>query len=154
MPARSLKNFQCAILIQNMASFIQPSAASHLLSTSFTQKAYELGKQYYDALDSNKITMMDLTLNMPSEFRLDTMAIMTRDPQEATAFKLGRISVRAATDLLYKAGAVNDEGDIDPSKLKQKSPELLEEYCDFKELNMPAPMLERMQQDLKSTIQD
>ncbi|MDG9790415.1 hypothetical protein, partial [Brucella anthropi] len=66
LPAKSLKNFQCAILIQNIGTAINPSASSFLLSTSFTQKAYDLGKQYYEALESNKISVMDLTLDMPS----------------------------------------------------------------------------------------
>ncbi len=154
LPAKSLKNFQCAILIQNMGTAIKPSASSYLLSSSFTQKAYELGKQYYEALESNKISAMDLTLDMPSEFKLDTVAIMARDQQEVIAFKLGRISVKATADLLYKVGAVNDEGEVDTSKFRQKSPELLDEYCDFAGLNMPAPMLEKLKQDLKSSIQN
>ncbi len=154
LPAKSLKNFQCAILIQNMGTAIKPSASSYLLSSSFTQKAYELGKRYYEALESNKISAMDLTLDMPSEFKLDTVAIMARDQQEVIAFKLGRISVKATADLLYKVGAVNDEGEVDTSKFRQKSPELLDEYCDFAGLNMPAPMLEKLKQDLKSSIQN
>jgi len=154
LPAKSLKNFQCAILIQNMGTAIKPSASSYLLSSSFTQKAYDLGKQYYEALESNKISVMDLTLDMPSEFKLDTVAIMARDQQEVIAFKLGRISVKATADLLYKVGAVNDEGEVDTTKFRQKSPELLNEYCDFEGLNMPAPMLEKLQQDLKSSIQE
>jgi hypothetical protein len=154
LPAKSLKNFQFAILIQNMGTAIKPSASSYLLSSSFTQKAYDLGKQYYEALESNKISAMDLTLDIPSEFKLDTVAIMARDQQEVIAFKLGRISVKATADLLYKVGAVNDEGEVDTSKFRQKSPELLDEYCDFAGLNMPAPMLEKLQQDLKSSIQE
>ncbi|MEL4376475.1 hypothetical protein [Brucella cytisi] len=98
---------------------------------------------------------MDLTLDMSSEFKLDTVAIMARGPQEVIAFKLGRISVKATTaDLLYKVGAVNDEGEVDTSKFRQKSPELLDEYCDFDGLNMPAPILEKLQQDLKSSIHE
>ena len=154
LPAKSLKNFQCAILIQNIGTAINPSASSFLLSTSFTIKAYDIGKKYYEALESNKISVMDLTLDMPSEFKLDTVAIMARDPQEVIAFKLGRISVKATADLLYKVGAVNDEGEVDTSKFRQKSPELLDEYCDFEGLNMPAPMLEKLQQDLKSSIHE
>ncbi len=154
LPAKSLKNFQCAILIQNMGIAIKPSASSYLLSSSFTQKAYDLGKQYYEALESNKISVMDLTLDMPSEFKLDTATIMARNQEEVIAFKLGRISVKATADLLYKVGAVNDEGEVDTYKFKQKSPELLDEYCDFEGLNMPAPMLEKLKQDLKSSIQN
>lgn len=154
LPAKSLKNFQCAILIQNMGTAIRPSASSYLLSSSFSQKAYDLGKQYYEALESNKISVMDLTLDMPSEFTLNTVAIQARDPQEVIAFKLGRISVQATADLLYKVGAVNDEGEVDTFKFRQKSPELLDEYCDFVGLNMPAPMLEKLQRDLKSSIQE
>ncbi|KAB0572482.1 hypothetical protein [Brucella pituitosa] len=154
LPAKSLKNFQCAILIQNIGNIVKPAASSYLLSSSFTQKAYDLGKQYYEALETNKISVMDLTLDMPSEFKLDTTTIMARDQQEVIAFKLGRISIKATADILYKVGAVNNEGEVDTAKFKKKSPELLDEYCDFEGLNMPAPMLEKLQHDLRSSVQE
>ncbi|OYR10557.1 hypothetical protein CEV33_2019 [Brucella grignonensis] len=79
---------------------------------------------------------------------------MARDQQEVIAFKLGRISIKATADILYKVGAVNNEGEVDTAKFKKKSPELLDEYCDFEGLNMPAPMLEKLQHDLRSSVQE
>ncbi len=149
MPAKALKHFQCAILLTNTGNVLKPSPAISILASSFTQKGYELGKQYFEALDSDKITIIDLTLDIPSEFIYSPTSITTSDRQQQIAFNLGRISISAAGDLAERMELViPKDRNVDPTEIKQKAKALLDEYCDYDALEMPPKMLERLRSDL------
>ncbi|MCF7644412.1 hypothetical protein KQ944_01800 [Bacillus subtilis] len=149
MPAKASKHFQCAALLSITGNILKRSAAIHVLASSFTQKGYELGKQYFEAIDSDKITIIDLTLDIPSEFIYSTTSITTSDRQQQIAFNLGRISINAAGDLAEKMEITPlKDRDIDLIKIKQKSKVLIDEYCDYDALEMPPQLLERLRNDL------
>ncbi len=152
MPAKALKNFQCAILLTNTGSVLKPSPAVSILASSFTQKGYYLGKQYFEALDSDKITIIDLTLDIPSEFIYSTTSITTSDAssrQQEIAFNLGRISVNAAGDLAEKMELTFPiDKNTDLAQIRQKAKALIDEYCDYDALGMPPKMLEKLRSDL------
>ncbi|MGQ5717181.1 hypothetical protein [Pseudochrobactrum asaccharolyticum] len=149
MPAKALKHFQCAILLTNTDNALRPSPAVSILASNFTQKGYDLGKQYFEAIDSDKITIIDLTLDIPSEFIYSARSINTSDRQQQIAFNLGRISINAAGDLVEKMGVtLSKDTDIDPTEIKQKSKALIDEYCDYSALDMPPQLLERLRNDL------
>jgi hypothetical protein len=159
LPAKAVKHFQCAYLLNESARVQEAKMAAWMLSEQFSLKGYELGKQYLEAMDSGTISMRDafsvipsddefLSL-IPSEFQLALTGIHFPDPQQKIAFDLGRVSFYAAGGLQTKLIIIDKNGHYDASQMGRKSTEVLSDYCDYDALDMPAKELENLRSQLK-----
>lgn len=150
LPSKAVRYFQCSILIQNTGQARRPSSVGFFLASKATQRGYDFSKQYYDALDSNKISLLDFDIGtLPTGFILDPISITSPNREEEISFRIGRISVYAGFDLFSKTQGVDKNNRIDIPNFKQNSKKLLDEYCDYESLGLTPTMLEQLRNDLK-----
>ena len=150
MPAKAARYFQCSILIQNTGQARRPSSVGFFLSSKAVQRGYDLSKQYYEALDSEKITPLDFDPGtLPAGFILDPISITSPNREEEISFRIGRISVYVGFDLFSKMQGPDKDNKSDIPGFKRNSKNLLDEYCDYASLGLTPAMLEQLQSDLK-----
>lgn len=149
LPAKAVRHFQCSVLIQNTGKARSPSSVGFFLASKATQRGYDFSKQYYDALDNNKITSLDFVPDtLPAGFILDPISIMSPNRQEEISFRIGRISVYAGFDLVSKTQGIDKDSKIDIPSFRRNSKNLLDEYCDYDSLGLTPAMLEQLRNDL------
>lgn len=150
LPAKAVRYFQCSILIQNTGQARSPSSVGFFLASNAIQRGYDFSKQYYEALDSNKISPLDFDIGtLPAGFILDPVSIVSPNRGEEISFRIGRISLYAGFDLISKTQGIDKDSRIDIPSFKQNSKKLLDEYCDYESLGLTPAMLEQLQSDLK-----